>query len=116
MPSSTTSSIIAFLSARDFLLARREDYESAYAGFRWPALDTFNWALDYFDLLARGNHHTALWLVDEAGHDLKVSFAAMAERSNQAANYLRALGVKRGDRVLVMLPNVLPLWEITSPP
>ncbi|HZF12942.1 MAG TPA: AMP-binding protein [Thermoanaerobaculia bacterium] len=113
MPSSTTSSIIAFLSARDFLLARREDYESAYAGFRWPALDTFNWALDYFDLLARGNHHTALWLVDEAGHDLKVSFAAMAERSNQAANYLRALGVKRGDRVLVMLPNVLPLWEIT---
>ena len=40
MPS-TTSSILAFLAARDFLLARREDYEAAYAGFRWPTLDTF---------------------------------------------------------------------------
>src|SRR5437588_9450393 len=112
MPS-TTSSILAFLAARDFLLARREDYEAAYAGFRWPTLDTFNWALEYFDLLARGNHHTALWLVDEAEHDARLRFAAMAERSNQAANYQRALGVKRGDRVLVMRPNVLPLWEIT---
>ncbi|HEY4562384.1 MAG TPA: AMP-binding protein, partial [Thermoanaerobaculia bacterium] len=36
----------------------------------------------------------------------------MAERSNRVANHLRALGVRRGDRVLVMLPNVAPLWEI----
>ena len=37
----------------------------------------------------------------------------MAERSNRAANFLRGLRVARGDRVLVMLPNVVPLWEIT---
>ena len=36
----------------------------------------------------------------------------MAERSNRVANYLRACGVRSGDRVLVMLPNVVPLWEI----
>jgi acetyl-CoA synthetase len=36
----------------------------------------------------------------------------MAERSSRVANYLRGLGVKRGDRVLLMLGNVVPLWEI----
>ena len=36
-----------FLEARDFLLARREDYAAAYAGFRWPKLERFNRALDF---------------------------------------------------------------------
>ena len=103
----------AFLAARDFLLARREDYAAAYAGFRWPALRRFNWALDYFDVMARGNARTALWLVDEDGGERRISFAEMAERSNRAASFLREVGWRRGDRVLVMLPNVGPLWEIT---
>src|SRR5947209_4509749 len=50
-------------------------------------------------------------LTEDGGE--KVTFAEMAERSNRAANFLRGLGVARGDRVLVMLPNVVPLWEIT---
>jgi len=41
-----------FIAARDFLIAHRNDYERAYREFRWPALDRFNWALDYFDPLA----------------------------------------------------------------
>jgi acetyl-CoA synthetase len=122
MPVSDRSGAAAFLAARDFLLAHREDYEAAYAGFRWPVLDTFNWALDYFDLYARDNPRTALWVVDEDGEDggdggdgegSRISFAEMAERSDRTANFLRDLGVARGDRVLVMLPNVAPLWEIT---
>ncbi len=113
MPSSDNSGAAAFQAARDFLLSHREDYEAAYAGFRWPALDTWNWALDYFDPLAQGNRATALWVVDDEGRDMRITFADMAERSNRAANFLRGLGVARGDRVLVMLPNVAPLWEIT---
>ncbi len=35
----------------------------------------------------------------------------MAERSNQVANFLRRQGVKRGDRILLMLGNELALWE-----
>lgn len=45
-------SATAFLKARDFLLSSREDYDKAYRDFRWPELDRFNWALDYFDPLA----------------------------------------------------------------
>jgi len=101
----------AFLAARDFLIERRQDYDAAYRDFRWPSMDRFNWALDHFDAMARGNQRPALWLVDEAGGEVKLSFAALSERSNQVANFLRARGVRRGDRVLLMLGNIAPLWE-----
>lgn len=102
-----------FVEARDFLIAKREDYASAYAQFQWPVLEQFNWALDFFDVQAKDNKRIALWLVDEQGNETKLSFAHMSERSNCVANFLRQSGVKRGDHVLVMLPNVVPLWEIT---
>lgn len=102
-----------FLNARDFLIGCREDYEAAYQGFRWPRLEFFNWALDYFDVRARGNPSLALWVMDESGEEVKRSFAQMSERSDQVANFLRGLGVQRGDRLLVLLPNVVPLWEVT---
>lgn len=103
----------SFLEARDFLLTNREDYAAAYAGFRWPRLDAFNWALDFFDPQARGNTRPALWIVNESGAEEKLSFEEMRQRSNRVANFLRAQGVKRGDRLLLMLSNVVPLWEIT---
>ncbi|MBM3547911.1 MAG: AMP-binding protein [Alphaproteobacteria bacterium] len=101
----------AFHAARDFLFRTREDYETAYRDFRWPKLDRFNWALDHFDAMAKSNERPALWQVDEGAGEIKVSFAAMSARSNQVANWFRSLGVKRGDRVLLMLGNVVPLWE-----
>jgi acetyl-CoA synthetase len=101
----------AFHEARDFLLRHRTDYQAAYDGFRWPHLERFNWALDHFDPLAAGNERPALWIVNEGGAETKLSFAALKERSDRVANHLRALGVRRGDRVLLMLGNVVPLWE-----
>ena len=100
-----------FISARDFLLRHREDYAVALCDFAWPKLDRFNWALDYFDPMARNNAQPALWLVDEDGSEVKLSFTALSGRSNQVANALRGLGVRRGDHILVMLGNVAPLWE-----
>ncbi|MFN3792844.1 AMP-binding protein [Massilia sp.] len=101
-----------FLQARDFLLQHRLDYETAYRDYRQPRLDAFNWGLDYFDQMARDNHATALWVVEEDGREQKISFADMASRSCQVAEYLQLCGVKRGDRVLLMLPNRVELWEI----
>jgi acetyl-CoA synthetase len=101
-----------FVEARDFLQHHRTDYELAHRGYVAPALTTFNWALDFFDIEAQGNQTPALWVVGDDGAEQKVSYAEMAARSNRAANYLRACGVRRGDRILLMLPNRVELWEI----
>ena len=111
-PQSPGSDLNAFLGARDFLLQHRTDYEFVYQNFRWPLLTNFNWALDYFDGYARGNQKTALWIVDENGSELKLSYEEMSHRSNQVANFLRRHGARRGDRIIVMLPNVAAMWEV----
>ncbi|HET8745566.1 MAG TPA: AMP-binding protein, partial [Ramlibacter sp.] len=101
-----------FLRARDLLLAHRTDYATAYREFRWPQLGEFNWALDYFDAMAAGNDAPGLWIVEEDGSEQKLSFGELAARSNRTANFLRAQGVRRGDRILLMLGNEVALWEI----
>src|SRR3954468_5226609 len=104
-----------FQDARAFLLKHRTDYETAVKEFRWPDPVPFNWALDWFDELAKdadAKDRPALWIVDAAqDKQTKLSFAALSQRSNQVANLLRAQGLKRGDHLLLLLGNVVPLWE-----
>ena len=105
-----------FQEARAFLLKHRTDYDRAVADFRWPDPVPFNWALDWFDAeLARApqsRNRPALWIVDAGSNkETKLSFEALCRRSNQVANFLRAQGLKRGDHLLLLLGNVVPLWE-----
>ncbi len=100
-----------FITARDQLLSWREDANGATREFRWPQFEHFNWALDYFDAIAAGNESIALRVVDDSGRDESLSFSALSARSSQVANFLRAQGIGAGDRVLVMLGNIVPLWE-----
>ncbi|KND40315.1 MULTISPECIES: AMP-binding protein [Streptomyces] len=109
--SARTSATDEFRVARDFLLAHREDYATAYEGFTWPRPEYFNWALDWFDVIARGNDRAALHIVEEDGTETVVSFAEMSERSSRVANRLRDRGVRADDRILVMLGNQTELWE-----
>ncbi|HET6198307.1 MAG TPA: AMP-binding protein, partial [Acetobacteraceae bacterium] len=103
----------AFKAARDFLLAHRTDYRAAHAGFRWPELDRFNYALDWFDVeLARGANADRIALKIVGDGAATATFGELSERSNRIANGLRALGVQRGERILLMLGNVVPLWEV----
>src|SRR5215468_12210245 len=101
-----------FIALRDELLRTREDCEGARRTFRWPEFEHFNWVRDYFEVIATGNDATALRMVDDAGGDRSVSFAAMAQRAAQVAAFLVARGIGRGDRILVMLPNCVALWEV----
>jgi acetyl-CoA synthetase len=101
----------AFRAARDLLLTHRSDYGAALKDFSWPELNEFNWALDWFDVIAAEHpQREALRIVGDGAASL--SYAALSRRSDQVANWLRGLGVRRGDRVLLMLGNVAPLWEV----
>jgi acetyl-CoA synthetase len=100
-----------FRAARDFLLAWRTDYAQAREGFAWPVFEHFNWASDWFDVIARGNQRLALWIVEEDGRETRRTYAEMAERSNRVASWLASLGVRRGDRIILMLGNQVELWE-----
>jgi len=100
-----------FLSARDALLTRRTDWKAAQRDFEWPKLTHFNWARDYFDTIARDNAAPALKIVEETGVTAKLSYDELRQRSNQVGNFLLGLGAQRGDRILLMLGNEVPLWE-----
>ncbi len=106
-----------FAEARAFLLRHRTDYDLAVGGFSWPDARPFNWALDWFDGELATNpasrDRTGLWIVDAVtGTESKATFGELSSRSNRVANHLRALGIGRGDRVLMVLGNVEPLWEV----
>ena len=102
----------AFRAARDLLQATREDYKAASSQFSWPELDEFNFALDWFDVLAAEQPDTLALRVITASSDEQLSYAQLAARSDQVASWMRGLGVGRGDRILVMLGNIVPLWEV----
>ena len=106
-----TDATRAFRASRDLLLELRTDAPEAAARFRWPALDTFDWAIDWFDVVAAEHpEQTALWIVSEYGRDDRTTYGEMSGRSSQLANWLRRVGVRRGDPVLLMLDNQTELW------
>jgi acetyl-CoA synthetase len=102
----------SFRAARDQLVLHRSDQVRASADFVWPDVGAhFNWATDWFDVIARGNSRTALWIVEEDGSEQKISFDEMAHRSDQVATWFTDQGMRPGDHVMVMLGNQVELWE-----
>jgi acetyl-CoA synthetase len=105
------SATSSFKAARDFLLAHREDYDTAYRDFEWPDLDDFNWARDWFDTVTGDQPDVeALRVIEEDGTEASLTFAQMSDLSQRLAGSLSEAGVSAGDRVLLMLGNVAPLW------
>ena len=52
------------------------------------------------------------WNVADGDNAASLSYGTLANRSNQVANWLSELGARRGDRLLLMLGNMAPLWEV----
>lgn len=101
-----------YRAARDTLLRLRDDRAGAIEAFEWPDVgQRFNWAIDWFDAIARGNDRPALVVVSSDGTRNERSFDELARRSDQVATWLRSLGVQKGDAVLLMLGNQVALWE-----
>src|SRR5664279_3098686 len=100
-------------AARDFLLGHRGDYPGAVERFQWPRPRSFNWGLEWFDVIATERPaQPALVIVDEDGTAGSTTYAELSWRSDQVAEWLQANGVNRGDRIVLMLGNQRELWEI----
>ena len=87
-----------------------QDYESARRSFKIPVPEYFNFGFDVIDKHAGEENKRALVWTDASGSVVKeYTFRDISRLSNQAANALKSLGVKKGDRVFIMLGRV-PEW------
>src|SRR5699024_12012192 len=72
-----------FRAARDLLLEHRLDQPTAHQMFTWPRTESFNWALDHFDEVAKTRpDRTALWIVGEQDEN-KYTYRHMSLRSTR---------------------------------
>ena len=73
--------------------------------------DKFNFAFDIVDELAKRNpEKPALIYVSETGERHDFSFGDMKLLSDKAANYFKSLGIKKGDRVMLVLGRLYQFW------
>jgi acetyl-CoA synthetase len=102
----------AFRRRRDHLLRHRDDLVAAR---RAPAdvesLEHFNWAFDWFDVIAEDNARSALLVVDETSC-VDVTYLQLADASARTATWLRELGLRPGDRLVLVLDNCPQLWQL----
>lgn len=90
----------------------KDRYQEMYAEFRWNLPNTFNYGRDVIDVWAKTSpEHKALIWCDEAGNTETYTFADISRLTSQFASMLVQQGVKKGDRVIVMLPRI-PQWQI----
>ncbi len=87
------------------------DYEAERRNFRLDVPEMFNFATDVIGKWARDPNKLAMLWVGQDGEERRITFAQFAERSSRAANAFSELGIKKGDRVLVMLPRIPEWWE-----
>ena len=102
-----------YKAARDQLLTYREDYEKARETFTWPDIPGFNFGFDWFDQIAAGEraNDPALIIVEDDETRTTRTWEELSERSNQVASWWAQLGVKFGDKIILMLGNRVELWE-----
>ncbi|MFI3229754.1 MAG: AMP-binding protein [Bacillota bacterium] len=73
--------------------------------------ETFNFGYDCVDVIAaKKPNKLAMKWVDSKGADRSFTFADMAKYSNKTANYFREMGIKKGDRVLLVLRRHYQFW------
>ena len=103
----------AIRGMRDLLFTHATDYDAARREFAWPNLAEFNFALEWFDVVAGENPDRPAVQIVEADLSLRSwTYGELSARSDQVAAWLRGLGIGRGDHVIVMLNNTIELWEV----
>lgn len=95
-----------------FVLQKKDRYDVMYKNFKWHIPKYYNFGFDVVDQWAEDRTKLALISIDRTGkRDRYHTFYDLKVQSNQFANVLRKIGVKKGDRVLVILQSI-PEWYV----
>jgi len=95
------------------LQASLDRYRRQCETFRWQVPDHFNFGRDVVDRFAEDPQRPALFWRNAGGRERRLGFAEISRASNRVAHLFRALGIRPGDPVILMLPRV-PEWQIVS--
>jgi acetyl-CoA synthetase/medium-chain acyl-CoA synthetase len=87
------------------------DYEQTCREFRWEVPEYYNFAYDVVDRWGEEARKLAMLWVNEQGDEKRLTFRDFTVRSNQVGNALHTLGIRKGDRILIMAPRVPEWWE-----
>src|SRR5947209_5215991 len=87
------------------------DYEAERRNFHLEVPEYFNFATDVIGKWASDPKKLAMLWIGQHGEEEHITFAHFSDRSSRAANAFAKLGIKKGDRVLVMLPRIPEWWE-----
>lgn len=86
-------------------------YEDFFENYNVNIPDSFNFAFDVVDeYAAESPSRTALVWCNEHGEEAAFTFGDMKYYSNKAANFFKSLGVKKGDRVMLILKRRFEFW------
>jgi acetyl-CoA synthetase len=83
----------------------RDQYRALYDSFRWNVPTEFNIAAVCSRRWANESSRIALHCEDEQGRRASYTYSALQADANRLSNALQALGVRRGDRVAIVLPQ-----------
>ncbi len=87
------------------MLKPGKTYSEVVDAFYWKVPRYYNIGVDVCDKWASQRYRLALIFEDESGHVDKYTFWELRRLSNRLANALSALGIQRGDRVGILLPQ-----------
>lgn len=90
------------------------DYEKGYKTFKKDIPEYYNFAEQVIDKWAKEPKKLAMLWVDDSGSEIRKTFADLSRSSQQAANALTNLGIKKGDRILVVLSRQIAWWEVIT--
>ncbi|HER27648.1 MAG TPA: AMP-dependent synthetase, partial [Rhodospirillales bacterium] len=86
------------------MLIRADQYEDVYKALQWQIPATFNMGVDVIDRHAAATPEKIALIIDDPDGDVvQYSFLALQRLSNQLANVFVAKGLRRGDRVAILL-------------
>ena len=90
------------------MLPKATRYDDLRRRFAWEVPDRYNIGVDVCDRWAAADGgRTAIVEVDEAGRARPVTFAELRDASNRLANALAGRGIVRGDRIGILLPQMV---------